>query len=291
VLTRWSVLLFVWFVFPGCKHSATGDTDGGVPDLCSGTGCDQPADLACTGPACSICAHDCQGGACAGGECQPVEVAPRRMLQRQLARGESLEPERLATKLAYIFRAATRMRGMTQELLDASVQQSGVPLALLPAKTELVALTRQAVREHQMVSDLHQFLFEAQTPSVVVSVDETRAHRVLANLLTNAIKYSPDGGPITLVVRLAAPATAVLAVHDQGQGIPADDLPHIFERFHRAANVGRIAGSGLGLWGARRIVEQHGGRIVVESVLGQGTTVTVALPCERCAPCALPAAP
>jgi signal transduction histidine kinase len=91
----------------------------------------------------SVC-HDVQ---------QPLTVilAQTQLLQRQLARGETIEPERLATKLAYIFTAATRMRGMTQDLLDAAVQQSGRPLALLLAKTELVALTRQAVREHQLV--------------------------------------------------------------------------------------------------------------------------------------------
>jgi signal transduction histidine kinase len=62
-------------------------------------------------------------------------------------------------------------------------------------------------------------------------------------------------------------------------GIPADDLPHIFERFHRGRNVqGRIAGTGLGLWGSCRIVEQHGGSIDIDSVEGRGTTVTVRLP-------------
>ena len=141
----------------------------------------------------SVC-HDVQ---------QPLTVilAQTQMLQRQVARGESLEPERLGMQLAYIFAAATRMRGMTQDLLDASVQQSGRSLALLLAKTELVALTRQSVSEYQLVSDLHQFVFEAETPSIVVPVDETRAHRVLANLLTNAIKYSPDGGPVRLTIQ------------------------------------------------------------------------------------------
>ena len=74
---------------------------------------------------------------------------------------------------------------------------------------------------------------------------------------------------------------AVLSIADQGVGIPADDLPHIFERFRRGGNVaGRIAGSGLGLWGSQRIVAQHGGTIAIDSTEGKGTTVTVRLPLE-----------
>ena len=188
----------------------------------------------------SVC-HDVQ---------QPLTVilAQTQLMQRQLARGEPLDPDRLGTRLTYILAAATRMRGMTQDLLDASLQQSGRPLALLLAKTELVALTRQAVREHQLISDLHQFLFEAETPTVVVTVDETRAHRVLANLLTNAIKYSPDGGPVRVTIKESDGPdgkAAVLVVRDEGLGIPQDDLPHVFDRFHRGANVvGRFAGIG-----------------------------------------------
>jgi signal transduction histidine kinase len=74
---------------------------------------------------------------------------------------------------------------------------------------------------------------------------------------------------------------AVLSIADQGVGIPADDLPHIFERFRRGGNVaGRIAGSGLGLWGSQRIVAQHGGTIAIDSTEGKGTIVTVRLPLE-----------
>lgn len=85
--------------------------------------------------------------------------------------------------------------GLLTDLLDASLQQSGRPLALFLAETELVALTRRAVSEHQLVSNLHQVRFDPEVPSLVATVDETRLHRVLANLLT-AIKYSPQGGPV-----------------------------------------------------------------------------------------------
>ncbi len=98
--------------------------------------------------------------------------------------------------------------------------------------------------------------------------------------MSNAVKYSPAGGAITVSVYRDEQGEAALEVRDRGQGIPAGDLPRIFERFHRAANVGSIRGTGIGLWGARRIVEQHGGRIAVDSTVGQGTTVVVFVPCE-----------
>jgi signal transduction histidine kinase len=113
---------------------------------------------------------------------------------------------------------------------------------------------------------------------------------VLLNLLTNAVKYSPDGGDVVVTVRQEhvgtgdmagdlAGETAMLAVQDGGIGIPATDLPHIFERFYRASNVGgRSRGTGLGLSAVQQIVEQHGGTITAESEPGVGTTITVRLP-------------
>jgi two-component system sensor histidine kinase BaeS len=111
--------------------------------------------------------------------------------------------------------------------------------------------------------------------------DAPRLERVLGNLLGNAIKYSPEGGEIT--IRIAReehgdPATAILSVEDRGVGIPQADLSLIFERFRRAGNVESFAGSGIGLAGAKRIVELHGGTIAVTSTEGQGSTFTVRLP-------------
>jgi PAS domain S-box-containing protein len=121
----------------------------------------------------SLC-HDVQ---------QPLTVikAQTQLLQRQLARGETLPPEQLGTCLGYILAATDQVRGMTQDLLDASVQQSGHTLALLLARTELVALARQAVSEQMLVSNKHLFLFEAEVPTLEAIVDEARVHRVIAN--------------------------------------------------------------------------------------------------------------
>ena len=118
-------------------------------------------------------------------------------------------------------------------------------------------------------------------PQLIGSWDPARMERVLDNLLGNAVKYSPTGGEIVVGVsheQTAAGDWAVLVVRDQGVGIPAADLPHVFEPFHRARNVGKVAGTGIGLAGVRRIVEQHGGAITAESREGVGSAFRVRLP-------------
>jgi signal transduction histidine kinase len=124
--------------------------------------------------------------------------------------------------------------------------------------------------------------FEAEVPTLEAIVDEARVHRVLANLLANAIKYSPSGGAVRVTVKATDGPdgkSALLVVSDEGVGIPRDDLPHIFDRFHRATNVvGRFAGTGLGLASASELVELHGGTISAESEEGKGSTFVVRLP-------------
>jgi signal transduction histidine kinase len=119
----------------------------------------------------------------------------------------------------------------------------------------------------------------AQAP-LLCRCDRSRVYRALANLVTNAVKYSPAGGAITVSLdRQEDPEAdwAVIRVMDQGLGIPATDLRHVFGCFYRARNVGTIHGTGLGLSGAKQRIEQHGGTISIASELGTGTAVTVRL--------------
>jgi signal transduction histidine kinase len=112
--------------------------------------------------------------------------------------------------------------------------------------------------------------------------DVARLERVISNLLSNATKYGPDEGRISIKVVREEDATgawATLMVQDEGLGIPASDLPRVFDPFYRGGNVsGRILGTGMGLTSVRHIVEQHGGTVTVASYEGTGTIITVKLP-------------
>lgn len=114
-----------------------------------------------------------------------------------------------------------------------------------------------------------------------VSWDEDRINEVLGNLLSNAFKFTERGGKVGLTVA-PVDVNVVITVTDTGAGIPADQLPHIFDKFFQADNQAQAAtkGTGLGLAIAREIVEAHGGEITVESIVGRGTTFVVALPIE-----------
>jgi signal transduction histidine kinase len=197
-------------------------------------------------------------------------------LAGKLARPESAG--QLAGWGAAIEANANRMDALVDELLDLARLEAGRPLELKCVPTELVELTRRVVQEHRRLSERHQLDLETSVPVLTGWWDGPRLERVVDNLLGNAIKYSPSGGRVG--VRISRRGRwAVMTVADAGIGIPAADLPRIFDRFHRGSNVkGHMAGSGIGLAGVRQIVLQHGGRIGVKSREGEGTTVTVRLP-------------
>jgi len=201
-----------------------------------------------------------------------------QLLRRRAARSEGLAVDELLSRLETIESSVVRLSTQIDELQDATHLQAGRPLELNLRPMDLVDVARSAVRRHQGVSDRHRLRLEAIVPALVGTWDAGRLDRVLDNLLSNAIKYSPEGGDVTVALTSDGP-WAELVVEDRGLGIPAQDLPNIFKRFHRASNVvGRMPGSGLGLAGTRDIVEQHGGTIQVESVEGEGSRFVVRLP-------------
>jgi PAS domain S-box-containing protein len=205
-----------------------------------------------------------------------------QMLQRGAARASGPNTEQLVAGLARIDAMTTKMTVLINQFLDVTHLQMGQSLPLHLRPTDLVALPRQVAAERQQTTEQHRIRVESVVPELVGTWDGFRLERVLANLLSNAIKYSPHGGDVTVRVAReedAAGGWAVLTVHDQGIGIPAEDLPYVFDRLYRAGNVvGHMPGTGIGLAGARQIVEQHGGSIAVESQEGAGATFTVRLP-------------
>ncbi|MGH2588222.1 MAG: sensor histidine kinase [Dehalococcoidia bacterium] len=216
-----------------------------------------------------------------------------QLLQRRLARAEIVDAAWFGEGLAEIDAATTKMTRQINELLDTSRIQRETMLDLNRRSTDLVALTRRVAQDQQQTTDRHAIRIEAPVNRLTGRWDSERLERVIANLLGNAIKYSPDGGIVMVTIaREHTPAPvngappngdvqdwAVLSVRDEGLGIPAADLSRIFDQFHRASNVaGRVSGAGIGLAGAKQIVEQHGGYITVESKEGRGSTFTVGLP-------------
>src|SRR4051812_2218598 len=209
-----------------------------------------------------------------------------QLLRRRVQQGE-LESTRLETTLAAIESATDRATRLIAELADVVRLGAQRPLDLKPASVDLVTLAQTTIAAHSGGSR-HEVRLEAIVQELVGWWDADRLTRVLENLLTNAVKYSPAGTAIDVGiarVETEQASQAVITVRDRGIGIPATDLPHIFERFRRGGNVaGRFTGTGIGLWGSHRIVSQHGGSITIESTEGQGTTVTVHLPLAHAAP-------
>lgn len=175
-------------------------------------------------------------------------------------------------------RQATKMKKLLDELLDAATLQAGRLLGLNRRACDLVALAHDLVATYASGPGGHPMEVRAASLSVVGQWDADRIERVLGNLLSNAVKYSPAGGPITVEVE-QVDDFGVVRVSDRGIGIRAQDRERIFEWFTRTEDAERVAtGTGLGLAGARRIAEQHGGALTVESPPGGGSTFTLKLP-------------
>lgn len=197
-----------------------------------------------------------------------------QMLERDAADADG----RISEGLKSIERRARLMAAVVEELADASRLEAGREIDLRREIMDLAALVEELTLEQEKTSPRHHFVLEIEERPLAGFWDYPRLARVILNLIGNAAKYSPDGGRITVRLAREEPSWAVLSVHDEGMGIPADDLPHIFERFYRGANVvAATAGTGIGLSTARQIVEQHGGTITGGSE-SNGSTFMVRLP-------------
>jgi signal transduction histidine kinase/GAF domain-containing protein len=179
-----------------------------------------------------------------------------------------------------IDQATSRLVELTEDLLDVTRLQAG-RLELQFEPTDLVALVQRTLKRFSVTSEQHHITLKAAEEPMVVTVDPRRIEQAVSNLISNAIKYSPDGGDIEIATQEdKTPRTALLCVHDNGIGIPAHQQGRIFSRFMRAdnAHAHNIGGTGLGLYLCRELIERHGGRIWFESVEGQGSTFYISLP-------------
>lgn len=190
-------------------------------------------------------------------------------VQRQIKRQQPIDPQ----AIDQIVSQSVHMRRLVEDVLDDARDREQYSGALAP--TDLRALAEDVVR--LAPAGRHELSVVGET--AVAIVDPERIRQVLSNLVENAVKYSPNGGAIMIRVD-EQDDCATVAVSDQGVGIPPTDLETIFERFSRGSREPdrRFSGLGLGLYTCRRIVQEHGGRIDVESHLGEGSTFIVRLP-------------
>ena len=172
---------------------------------------------------------------------------------------------------------ATRMASLVEDLLLLARLDAGRPLDLRPV--DLNRLARDSVTDARIVSPDHHWALNLPPEPLVVTADEQRLHQVLANLLSNARRHTPAGTTVTVGLIADDRHAAVLTIHDNGPGIPADLQPNVFKRFTRAdtSRTRDSGGSGLGLSLAQSITEAHGGAVTVTSRPGD-TCFTLALP-------------
>ena len=174
----------------------------------------------------------------------------------------------ISDSLSVIEEEADRLSKMIDDLLDASRLQAG-GLSLNRADVSLATLSNRIAKRFGTQSNKHTITAEFPEKFPVILADERRIEQVIANLVSNAIKYAPDGK--IHISGQSRPEQVIICVSDEGPGIEANDLPHIFDRFYRStAAVKHTKGAGLGLYLARAIVEAHGGRMWADAATGPG---------------------
>jgi excisionase family DNA binding protein len=206
-------------------------------------------------------------------------VGQAQLILRRLRRDEALDPARIVQALDAISDQAGKLSQLLNQLLDVSRLESG-KLTLERQPADLALLVERAVSATRAVSDAHSF--NVTLPETLTAlVDPLRFEQVLTNLLDNAVKYSPDGGSVDVVLAQRDDGAVRLSVRDRGLGIPEEQRGQIFERFYQAHENGHQQGLGLGLYICRQIVELHGGEIRAEFPPDGGTSFVVRLPLQQ----------
>jgi PAS domain S-box-containing protein len=196
-----------------------------------------------------------------------AQILMRRLTQQGLVQD--------AQSASIVVESGFRMNAMIEDILARSRMDTTMD-ARHRSVIDLVKVVRQMIHQTVAPEDGARVTLDAE-PTLPMVVDAVQIERVIVNLLTNALKFSPADRPINVQVVKSA-TEAIITVTDQGIGIAPEDLLHLFEKHYRAQTVGQIAGNGLGLYSSRLIVEAHGGRLWAQSTLGAGSTFTIALP-------------
>jgi len=203
-----------------------------------------------------------------------LRLAVEQALQQEAGRNDA---HILREALQDCAEEAERIGSMLTTFMDISEAESGA-MALNLQKTSLNELAAEVCELYQMLAEEKDISISLhQQDEIAAMADPVRVRQVLANLLDNAVKYTPDAGRVELRLALVGDA-ARITVQDSGPGIDPEDLPHIFDRLYRGDKSRSKRGLGLGLSLVRAVVEAHGGRVEVDSAPGQGACFSVSLP-------------
>jgi two-component system, sensor histidine kinase and response regulator len=202
------------------------------------------------------------------------------LMYTQLLRGMKSETGEDLTDIAQgIEQSAQKMRRLITDIIDLAKMQVGEPLTLLPYHIQ--PILERIERQFRLQAQEKGITLTLSQPAdpIKLNVHETQFERIFDNLISNALKYTPQGGTVEIIMEAHSDHVAI-AVADSGLGIPDEDLPHVFEAFFRVkkATHKKLHGSGLGLSIVAATVEQHHGEITVESTLEAGSTFVVRLP-------------
>ena len=200
--------------------------------------------------------------------------------QRLSALREKINPSSIQERAQKIRRSVLRLTQVMENLLTSSrMFDSDASLHVHPTPVSLEKIVKEVCRIHREISPDAHIIQNSDQDEVMVQADDNLLYQAFSNLLSNAIKYSAAEQWVTVRTWQDASQKEVrVSIQDQGIGIPADDLPHIFERYHRGANVGGISGTGMGLYLVKMVIDLHQGKIEVQSEVGQGTEFVVSLP-------------
>ena len=192
--------------------------------------------------------------------------------------GAKWDESTMRESLKVIEEEADRLTDLIDNLLDASRAQSGA-FKLSPLELDIDDLVVRIVKKFQLQTKGHTLIADISKDLPLVYADEARITQVLSNLISNAIKYSPNGGEIRVIGK-TSDTEVIIAVADQGKGIAENDQPFVFDRFYRAQDSAtqKQSGTGLGLYLAKVFIEAHRGRIWLESDGKSGSTFYFSLP-------------
>ena len=196
---------------------------------------------------------------------------------------EAVQPGEIGERAGKIRSAVLRMTHLIDNLLNSSRLMDGsAGLYYEPAELDLAALLREVCHLHRDMVPAAQIVERFGDASLPIKGDAKLLFQAFSNVLSNAVKYSTDGGIIEVAPERTA-TEAVVSISDHGIGIPAGDLDRLFERYHRGSNVSGIVGTGVGLHLVKMVLDQHGGRIAVQSREGEGSRFTIHLPLAHAA--------